>query len=269
MIMQNDAIAVRVNPPLGTILLNRPDHGNALTLAMADALVDAIGDLHLEKRVRAVVLTGAGDAFCAGRDIVEMHGGGQETAPDELPEAPQRWGDEVDQFREALVALLEFPKPIIAAIGGPASGLGVALALASDLVLACESATLSLPQPRRGLVAGLVTPLLAYRAGASTAARLLLSAGDFPAAEMHRLGLYHELVEPDLLWARAAELADELSASAPEAIGLTKRLLLETAGERLFTDLTSGAIASATARTTEAAREGVQAFVEGREPNWE
>ncbi len=265
MIVQNDAIDVRVDPPLGTIRLNRPDAGNALTLAMADAIVDAIGDLHLEKRVRAVVIVGAGDSFCVGRDLREMHGGHEETPPDKAPHAPQRWGDEVERFRDVLVTLLEFPKPVIAAVGGPVSGFGVAMLLASDLVIATDAAKLSLPDTRHGLVAGLVTPLLAYRAGASTAARLLLTANEFSADEMHRLGLYHELVGNDLLWARASQMANDLQSVSAEAVGLTKRLLLETAGERLMTDLTCGAITSATARTTEAAQAGVRAAVEARE----
>ncbi len=272
MILQNNAIDVRVDPPLGTIQLNRPDSGNALTLAMADGIVDAIGDLHLERKVRAVVLIGAGDSFCAGRDLSEMYGGHVETPADQsllagVPYAPQRWGEEVERFRDVLVSLLEFPKPVIAAVNGPVKGFGVALLLASDLVIATETARLALPDTRLGLVAGLVAPLLAYRAGASLAARLLLTATDFPAAEMHRIGLYHELVASDLLWARASHMAKEIERTSPEAVGLTKRLLLETAGERLLTDLTSGAIASAAARTTTAAQERVQAAVEADKSN--
>jgi methylglutaconyl-CoA hydratase len=261
-------IAVRVDATLGTICINRPQAGNALTLDMAEALVDAVGDLHLERKVRAVVLMGAGEAFCSGRDLHEMHDGHDVLPPGELPRSDDSWGDEANQFREVLVALLEFPKPVIAAINGPVSGFGVALLLASDIVVASPDARLSLPAPRHGLVDGLVAPLLAYRAGASLAARLLLSAEDFAADEMHRLGLYHELLSADLLWARAAEIASQLRFTAHESISLTKRLMLETAGTQLLTDLTSGAVASATARTTPAAHEGVKAFVEGRPPEW-
>jgi methylglutaconyl-CoA hydratase len=88
------------------------------------------------------------------------------------------------------------------------------------------------------------------------------------AGEAHRIGLIHEIVSSDLVWARAHEIAGEIAQCAPEAITLTKRLLNETIGEHLGTLLTAGAADSATARTTDAAREGLAAFLEKREPKW-
>jgi len=85
---------------------------------------------------------------------------------------------------------------------------------------------------------------------------------------MHRIGIYHELVDDDIIWARAHELAEQCAKSAPEALQLTKRMMNETIGEHLSTLLAAGAAASATARTTEAATEGLSAFLEKREPNW-
>jgi methylglutaconyl-CoA hydratase len=125
-----------------------------------------------------------------------------------------------------------------------------------------------LPEPRRGIVAGLVAPLLTFRLGGSHAARLLLGAEPIDAVEAHRIGVYHELTGPDQVWARAHELAAQCARSAPEALQLTKKLLNETIGEQLETLLTAGAAASATARTTEAAKEGLTAFLEKREPKW-
>ena len=107
-----------------------------------------------------------------------------------------------------------------------------------------------------------------FRVGASHAANLLLTARTIEPAEALRIGLYHEVVPGDLVWARAQELAGEIAKSAPEAIQLTKRMLNETIGEHLGTLLSAGAAASATARTTEAAREGLAAFLEKREPKW-
>ncbi|HEV3415844.1 MAG TPA: enoyl-CoA hydratase-related protein, partial [Pirellulales bacterium] len=96
----------------------------------------------------------------------------------------------------------------------------------------------------------------------------LLTAQTIPAAEAHRIGLYHEILHPDHLWPRANEIAAQCAACAPEAILLTKRMLNETVGEYLTTMLTAGAAVSATARTTEAAAEGLAAFLEKREPRW-
>ena len=129
-------------------------------------------------------------------------------------------------------------------------------------------AKFGLPEPKRGIVAGLVAPLLAFRLAASHAAYLLLTAQLITAEEAHRIGIYHELVAGDKLWPRAHQLAGEITTCAPEAILLTKRLLNETIGEQLATLLTAGAAVSATARTTEAAAEGLAAFFEKREPKF-
>jgi methylglutaconyl-CoA hydratase len=164
--------------------------------------------------------------------------------------------------------MLRFPKPIIAAVNGPAVAGGAGLMLACDIVLASPVATFGLPEPRRGIVAGIVSPLLAFRIGAGRSARLLLESAMIDAAEAYRIGLYHELVETNQLWARAVHVAGECAQGAPEALLLTKRMLNETIGEHLFTLLSAGAAASATARTTEAAAEGVAAFLEKRPPQW-
>jgi enoyl-CoA hydratase/carnithine racemase len=195
-------------------------------------------------------------------DLAEM----QETA--QQPDAAQQWHRDAVQYRELVETMLRFPKPIIAAVNGPAIAGGAGLVLASDIVVASPEAKFGLPEPRRGIVAGLVAPLLVFRIGGSQAARLLLTAGTIEPAESHRIGIFHEVVNSDLVWARAQELAGEIAQSAPEALLLTKRMLNETIGEHLPTLLTAGAAASATARTTEAAREGLAAFLEKREPKW-
>ena len=140
--------------------------------------------------------------------------------------------------------------------------------LASDLVIAADNASFGLPEPRRGIVAGMVSPLLVFRVGASHAAKLLLTARTIQAQEAFRMGLFQELVPSDFTWVRANELAAEIALSAPEAIQLTKKLLNETIGEQVGMWLSSGAAASATARTTEAAAEGLTAFLEKRAPKW-
>jgi methylglutaconyl-CoA hydratase len=255
-------VLVKKNLPSGTVILNRPDKRNALSRQMLEDLAQAFDDLHQERMVRAVILTGAGTAFCAGMDLGEMQ------ATSEQPDAFSQWHADAMQYRELLDTMLHFPKPIIAAVNGPVVAGGAGLMLASDIVIGTPDAKFGLPEPRRGIVAGMVSPLLVFRIGASQAANLLLTARTIEAAEAHRIGLYHEIVNSDLVWARAQEVAGEIAKSAPEAIQLTKRLLNETIGEHLGTLLTAGAADSATARTTEAAREGLAAFLEKREPKW-
>jgi len=261
-------IETKVNAPIGTIVLNRPDCANAVSLAMLEEIRQAIGDLHQEKRVRAVILTGAGDAFCAGRDLQQMAADEQGQASD-TPPSPEQWGDEELEFSDLLAELLAFPKPVIAAINGPVAGFGVALAMACDYLVASDSAAITLGSTRQGLLDGFAAPLVAYRAGAGLASRLAVIGEIVSANEALNLGLYQELASHDLLWARAAEIGTSCVQAAPQAIGLTKRLLLDTVGEKLLSDLSAAAAVNATARTTQAAREGLKAHAEGREPTWE
>lgn len=267
MIRSANVIDIKVTEPIGTVVLNRPDRCNALTRAMIADLREALRELYLEKKVRAVVLTGSGDAFCAGRDAHEMQSA-EAATPESMMADQQRWGEEATEFRDLIVEILELPKPVIAAVNGPAAAGGAGLVLAADVVVAGHQATFGLPDTRRGVVAGVAGPLLAHRLGAGPAARLLLTGQMVDAAEAHRLGVFHQLVESDLLWAHAMEIGKQVASGAPEAVGLTKRLLTETIGEKLATQLTSGAIASAAARTTDSAREGVSAFLEKRAPDW-
>jgi methylglutaconyl-CoA hydratase len=255
-------VLVKVNLPSGTIVLNRPDKRNALSRQMLTDIAQALDDLHQERKVRAVILTGAGTAFCAGMDLAEM----QETS--QQSDAFMQWHQDAVQYRELVDQMRRFPKPIIAAVNGPVVAGGAGLLLASDIVVAAEDAKFGLPEPRRGIVAGMVAPLLVFRIGGSHAANLLLTARMIESAEAQRVGLFHEVVRADLVWARAQEIASEIAQSAPESIQLTKRLLNETIGENLETLLTAGAADSATARTTDAAREGLAAFLEKREPKW-
>lgn len=260
--MAGPAVQVKVHPPGGSIIINRPEKRNALTRQVLADLIEAFGDLHQQRNVRAVVLTGAGSAFCAGMDLAQM----KETADHE--DAQTLWHEDAVQYRELIETMLRFPKPIIAAVNGPAVAGGAGLVLASDIVVATPEARFGLPEPRRGIVAGLVSPLLVFRIGGGHAARLLLLADLIDAQEALRMGLYHEIVEANVAWARANELTAMTAKSAPAAIQLTKRMLNETIGEHLETLLAAGAAASATARTTEAAAEGLAAFLEKREPKW-
>ena len=264
MYMAAGAVDVKVTDAVGTIVLNRRERRNALTRSMVGQLRQALGDLHMEKQVRAVVLTGAGTAFCAGMDVYEMHSLAELPDVEKLPQ----WGEAADEYRELVLAMLELPKPIIASVNGPAVAGGAGLLLASDIVVASDSARFGLPDPRRGLVAGVVGPLLAFRVGAGPAARLLLSSELVSAHEAHRLGVYHELIDEPRLWARCVAIGEECAAGAPEAVQLTKRLLYETVGEQLATQLSVGAAMSATSHTTEAAKEGLAAFVEKRKAEW-
>ncbi|MCA9103474.1 MAG: enoyl-CoA hydratase/isomerase family protein [Pirellulales bacterium] len=260
--MADPLVRVHVHQAAGTLILNRPDKRNALSRAMIAELAQGLEDLRLERSVRAIVITGAGSAFCAGMDLAEMLDSSQHD------DAYERWAEDAQIYHDLLVQMLHYPKTIIAAVNGPALAGGAGLVLGSDVVIASDEARFGLPEPLRGLVAGIVAPLLAFRAGGGHAAYLLTTAQSIDSAEAHRVGLFHEITAADKLWPRASELAEECAGCAPEAIQLTKRMLNETIGEHLGTLLSAGAAMSATARTTEAAREGLRAFLEKRPPRW-
>jgi len=263
--MPEPILKIKKHLPSGTIILNRPHCRNALSRDLIDELMQAFDDFHQEKQVRAVILTGSGSAFCAGMDLNEM----QETRQLGEQESQQQWHEDAVKYRDLIDKMWRFPKPIIAAVNGPAVAGGAGLVLASDLVIATSEAKFGLPEPKRGIVAGLVAPLLFFRVGGSASAKLLLSAKVVEASEVLRLGIYHELVDSDdMIWARAHEIANECSHSSPVALQLTKRMLNETIGEQFETLLSAGAAVSATARTTQAAEEGLAAFFEKRAPDW-
>jgi enoyl-CoA hydratase/carnithine racemase len=227
-----------------------------------DEISQALEDFRLEKRVRGIVLTGSGSHFCSGLDLAELH----KTADDE--EALQQWFSDCQGIQSLIEQMLQCPKPIVAAVDGKSLGSGLALVLASDLVVASHRASFAIPATKLGLVSGLVLPLLHFRCGASLASRLSIGLGELSAAEARQAGLVHECVEADQVWVRATNWIQDISESASEAVQLTKKVLNETVGEHLSTMLASGAAATATALTTEAAREGLLAFQEKRSPSF-
>lgn len=262
MIAPSEIVQVRKDVPSGSIILNRPDRRNAISVEVVRHLRQAFDDLHQERSVRAVILTGTTHVFSAGTDLHELHAEFSDEKSLEL------WQDYVAEFLALVEEMLRFPKPIICALNGWVVGSAAALMLASDLVIASDRAKIVLPETRRGLVAGLAAPLLHLRVGAARAAGLLFLNQSLDAGQALQMGLVHQVVEDRLVWFRAQECAKEIALSAPEAVQLTKQLLNETIAESVFTQLSIGAANMAAARTTDAAKEGVAAFLEKRPPNW-
>jgi methylglutaconyl-CoA hydratase len=255
-------VKIQVHDHAATVTLNRPDKRNALSRELLTELHQALADLHQERRVRGVILIGAGKAFCAGMDLAEM------LATNEHEDRQAQWQADSELYHNLIEAMLRFPKPLVAAVNGAAVAGGAGLVMACDLVVAAEEATFGFPEPRRGIVAGMVAPLLAFRIGGSQAGFLLLTGQVISAHHGHRLGLFHEVVDADKVWARAHQLVGEIAKCAPQALQMTKKLLNETIGEQLLSQLAAGAAVSAASRTTEAAAEGLAAFSEKREPKW-
>ena len=241
-----------------TITLNRPDVLNALNAAMHAGLAAALKEAARDDDVRAVVLTGAGRGFCVGQDLSEFR------------EAP---GDIGDRLRSAyhpnVLAIRSLEKPVIAAVNGAAAGAGLSFACACDIRIAADSATFVPAFINIGLVPDsggtyFVTRLL----GPARAFEWLASGRRLSAAEAHAWGVVSEVVEADALMQRAAQLAAELAALPTRGIGMTKRLIDHTLTARLPEQLEREAQLQAAATLTHDFREGVDAFLEKREPRF-
>jgi 2-(1,2-epoxy-1,2-dihydrophenyl)acetyl-CoA isomerase len=240
-----------------TITLNRPDVLNALDLAMHERLAAALNRA-AQPDVRALVITGAGRGFCVGQDVGEF------------PRDAAAVGELLRQhFNPAIRALRGLPKPVIAAINGPAAGAGLALALACDLRLAAASARLVPAFGRIGLVpdSGL-SHTLPRLIGSAAAFDWMVSGRSIAAPEADAMGLVTRVVEDAALSAETAALAAELAAGPTAAIGLTKQLIGRSLESTLDDQLDEEARLQAIAAAGDDFAEGVAAFLEKRPPRF-
>lgn len=260
--MQN--VELKIVDGVATIIMDRPEACNALDAQLIADLTLCLSDVHQEKRVRSVVLTGKGDHFCSGVDLKAF----AKLSELEPMDAQIAWHEAWRELTELCETLLRFPKPVVSAIDGPAIGAGLALALSSDLMVMSRRATLVANAAERGLIGGLTAPLLNFRYGAALAARMLLTGEPVDADEAYRLGMCCEVVDSDQVWVASNSWAKRCGNAPPESLQATKRILNECIGETLITNLASGAATGATVCSTESAIEGIVAFVEKRDPEW-
>jgi 2-(1,2-epoxy-1,2-dihydrophenyl)acetyl-CoA isomerase len=240
-----------------TITLNRPEVLNAFDSAMHEAFRAALEEAQ-EPEVRAVVLTGAGRGFCVGQDL------------NEFKEAVGDIGGRLrSTYNPNVLALWGLEKPVVAAVNGPAAGAGLSLACACDLRLAVSSATFVPAFIGIGLVPDTgATYLIERLLGYSRAFEWLCSGRRLSAADAHAWGLVAEVVADDRLSERAADLAATLAALPTRALGMTKRLLQRAALSSLEEQLELEAELQAEAARSADFREGVNAFLEKREPRF-
>lgn len=237
-----------------TLTFNRPDKKNALTHDMYAALAEAMADARENRSVRALVFTGAGDAFTAGNDMGDFAAN------------PPRIDDQENPPPVALFLkeLLEAPKPLIAAVNGLAVGVGFTMLLHCDLVYAAEGVMLRAPFVNLGLApeAG-SSLLLTERVGRARASEILLLGEAVDAGEAERLGIVARTFAPDRLLAETRARALAVAALAPTAVRETKRLLagdLERVGARM----TEEAIVFSRLLQSEEFSEAASAFFEKR-----
>ena len=241
------------------LTLNRPEKLNALSTPLLEELDGALDDAEADDGVRVVVLTGAGaKAFVAGADIEEYSRLDQ-----------QGFVAYQARSRRLFTRIDAFPKPVIGAINGYALGGGFEIALCCDVLVASATAQFGLPEGLLGLCpGGGGTQRLTRAVGPFVAADVLLSARRMDAAEAHRLGLVAEVVEPDALLDRALGRAEAMTRVAPLA-GRAMVDLVRVAGDLALEhglELEQRTLASL--RETADAEEGIEAFVQKREPRF-
>ena len=257
--MSHKTILVTDSHPIRTITLNRPDRRNAMTREMQTELISVIEET-AANQCCALILTGAGDAFCSGLDLSEL-----QTMRDKTPGEHR---SDAERLARLFVSLYELPLPTIAAVNGPAIAGGTGLATLCDFTLATPAAKFGFTEVRIGFVPALVSAFLALQVGDKRCRDLLLTGRLFGAAEAQHLGLVNEIVERDELAPRAHALAKSLLANSPQSISATKRLLAAQNRTWLDAAIVAALEANAESRETADFREGVSAFLEKRKPIW-
>lgn len=261
--MSDTAARLDVDDAVATLTLDRPSKRNALTQSFLRELLSHVQTVATNESIRLLILEAEGPVFCAGMDLGEM----EQRAG--LPNATELWREDTRIYRELIETLFRLPIPTLAVLQGPVLAGGVGIVLACDLVLADEEkAWFALPEPKRGITAAVVTPLLVYRIAAGAAGHLLLSGERFSAAEAHRVGLCHVLAPTDSLTIRRNELRTSILTGARSALALSKQTLQHCTAKTLSEQLDYAMRISADARESEAAREGLAAFLEKRDPEW-
>jgi 2-(1,2-epoxy-1,2-dihydrophenyl)acetyl-CoA isomerase len=248
---------------VGRITLNRPDSLNAWTSEFGDELTQVITRDAADPSVRAVLITGAGRGFSSGADLKA----GFDPGPDGLPDIRK----ELDEhYHPIIVGVRELEKPVVAAVNGPAVGIGLSLALACDLVLAAESAFLGLAFVNIGLMPdGGSTLFVPAATGKARAFEMALLGERVPAAQALEWGLVNRVYPDGELLPAANELVDRLAQGPTRSYASTKQAL----NRRFYSDLHAqldleAELQHALARTKDF-QEGVMAFVSKREPNFQ
>ena len=255
------AVLLDIADHVATITLNRPDRLNAFNEAMHAQLAQALDRIELDRAIRAVLLTGAGRAFCAGQDLAERQMGG-DTAVD--------LGATLDRLYNPLIRrIARLERPVLCAVNGVAAGAGANLALACDIVLAARSATFIQAFCKLGLVPDSGgTFVLPRLVGPARAMGLAMLGEPLPAEQAEAWGLIWRCVDDDALIAEASALAAHLATQPTRGLGLIKRAFLASADNSLGEQLDLERDLQREAGRTEDYREGVLAFLEKRPPTF-
>jgi 2-(1,2-epoxy-1,2-dihydrophenyl)acetyl-CoA isomerase len=258
----HETVDLTTDGPAARLLLNRPDALNAWNEQFGLDLRDAVTKVAEDDTVRALLITGAGRGFSSGADLKEQRGSNDGGLPDLSARLKEI-------YHPIITGLREMPKPVVAAVNGPAVGIGCSLALAADLIVAAESAYFLLAFVNIGLVPdGGSTAFLPARVGYARAAEMAMLGERVDAQRALDWGLVNRVVADDQLDSEAGALLEKLAHGPTRSYAGSKRLL----NRRMYADLAGQLDAEADAQREQGHSpdfiEGVMAFVEKRSPNF-
>jgi len=261
-VASHETVDLTTDGSAARILLNRPEALNAWNEQFGRDLLDAVTTVAGDQAIRALLITGAGRGFSSGADLKEQRG----TGDDGLPDLSGRLKE---IYHPIITGLREMPKPVVAAVNGPAVGIGCSLALAADLILAAESAYLLLAFVNIGLVPdGGSTAFIPARVGYARAAEMAMLGERIPAQQALDWGLINRVVPDEELESAAGALLEKLANGPTRSYAGAKRLL----NRRVYADLAGQLNAEADAQREQGHSkdfiEGVMAFVEKRPPKF-
>lgn len=253
--MTTTAVAVERHDSILRITLNRPERMNALGVDTLEELTSALRSAHIDNTIRAVVLTGAGKAFCTGADIAAL---------DNPPEAI------MDAANSVIRSIVRAPVPVVVAVNGPAAGFGVGLACAADLTYAADSAYFFLSFCKIGLMPdGGATALVAAAIGRARAAEMALLGERLSAADAARVGLVARNLPDDQLGTHVDTVAAELARGPRRALHITKRALNASALDAFDQALERERTGQIELLESKDCAEGLAAFREKRQPDFQ
>jgi methylglutaconyl-CoA hydratase len=254
-------LTTRRDGPVEHVTLNRPEVRNAFNADMIGEIADWAAQIAASRNdLRAVVMSGAGKAFCAGGDAAWMAQTVSYSDEENVRDARALAG----MFR----AINSLPVPVVGRVHGAAMGGGAGLAAVCDIVVAAEDATFGFTEVKLGLIPAVVSFFVLQKIGQSAARELFLTGARFPAARAKEIGLVHAVVPAADLDATVADYLGELATGGPEAIAAAKGLIGAVAeiGPDEAAAFTADAIA--TRRRSAEGQEGLRAFLDKRPPRW-
>jgi len=255
MMATTEATLYEIKDGAAWITLNRPENRNALSAVLVNELYDHLVESNANDEVRSIVITGTGPAFCAGADL-------------KSPPGQIAGGGRAIPYSDVLTAILESPKPVIAAINGAAFAGGLGLVGAADIVVSAEDVQFSFSEVRIGVIPAIISVVCLRKLGTHHGMKLILTGERFNGKQAVQYGLAHRAVPNDKLREAVQEEIDMINLGGPIAVQECKKLVRRVPELSIEDGFRETAEWSARMFRSEEAAEGMAAFREKRKPSW-